>query len=115
MSGLPRARIGVPIISDAGWMGGVQYVIHLVTALARLPEAERPDIVLVLRPELANALQLHAEILPFVSEIVVWGVGDKRLERPGVRVIPTMEGLFERIDPGSRDGRIRNADRFLDS
>lgn len=98
MSGLPRARIGVPIISDAGWMGGVQYVIHLVTALARLPEAERPDIVLVLRPELANALQLHAEILPFVSEIVVWGVGDKRLERPGVRVIPTMEGLFERID-----------------
>lgn len=79
-------------------MGGVQYVIHLVTALARLPELERPEIVLVVRPHFVGALALHNPILPFVDEVVIWPLERHDLERPGVRVIPTVNGLFDRVD-----------------
>ncbi|MBM4357070.1 MAG: glycosyltransferase family 4 protein [Deltaproteobacteria bacterium] len=98
MTATGRVRIGVPIIADQGWIGGVQYILHLVTALAKLPEPERPEIRLILLPQLAHALKLHESVLPLVDEVVVWPLDRPELARPGVRVIPTVEGLFDVVD-----------------
>jgi glycosyltransferase involved in cell wall biosynthesis len=98
MTATGRVRIGVPIIADQGWMGGVQYILHLVTALAKLPEPERPVIRLIVRPPVAHALKLHEPIFPLVDEIVVWPLERPDLERPGIRVVPTIDGLFDLVD-----------------
>lgn len=93
-----RLRIGVPILSGDNWMGGVQYVLHLVTALARLPEPERPEIILVVRPHFIEAIQFHQEILHLVDDVVLWPCDRTDYIRPGVRIVPTIEGLFESVD-----------------
>jgi len=98
MSPLPRMRIGVPVIADGGWMGGVQYIVHLVTALNRLPADERPEIVLVVRPHTIGSLQAHNEILPMVSDVIIWPFERTELAKPGVRIIPSVDGLFEHVD-----------------
>lgn len=98
MSPSSRLRIGIPIISDEGWVGGVQYVVNLVKALAKLPDAERPVIRLILHPGLVHALKLHEAVLPLVDEVVVWPLDRPELARPGVRVVPTFDGLFELVD-----------------
>ncbi|WP_051328836.1 glycosyltransferase [Geminicoccus roseus] len=44
-------RIGLRVLSNPLWTGGIHYVLAWATALSRLPEGERPEVVLLVADE----------------------------------------------------------------
>lgn len=63
-------RIGLRVLSNPLWTGGIHYVLAWATALARLPEDERPQVVLLVADERGRPIaeahrHLVAAIEPF--------------------------------------------------
>lgn len=67
----PRERrkrlIGLDLITDPKWMGGIIYIRNLVYCLASLPEAERPEIRLLGVPDDKMPLAVELRSFPFVD------------------------------------------------
>ncbi|MSP26557.1 MAG: glycosyltransferase [Myxococcales bacterium] len=93
-----KLRIGIPLIGDQRWLGGVQYVVHLVTALARLPESERPEIALVVTPQTLDAFSLHVEAAELADRILLCGFSGPAPARPKITVVPNLDALFTHLD-----------------
>ncbi|MDX9862858.1 MAG: glycosyltransferase [Rhodospirillales bacterium] len=62
-----RARIGLRVISSAGWRGGVNYIVNWARACAAVPDAERPEIWLLPFDEAGRAIA--ADLAPLVAGI----------------------------------------------
>ena len=60
-------RIGIPIIGNKDWLGGVHYVKSLVEAVNSLPQNERPRIFLVINDRTLNWLDLHRDFFSLLD------------------------------------------------
>jgi len=93
-----RLRLGIPVIADAGWMGGVQLIVHVVGALSRLPPDEKPHLTLVFRANQLRSVALHAQLFSLVDEVVIVGLQGEAPTLPKLRVVASLEALFQHID-----------------
>ena len=69
-----QLRIGIPVIANEEWMGGVYYVINLLKALNSLPENKRPKRFLFVDAGFVPHLELYAEALTLVDGVIFGGV-----------------------------------------
>ncbi|WP_191059192.1 glycosyltransferase, partial [Geminicoccus harenae] len=63
-------RIGLRVLSNPLWTGGIHYVLAWATALSRLPSTERPEVVLLVADERGQPIaeanrHLAAAVEPF--------------------------------------------------
>ncbi|WP_315716388.1 MULTISPECIES: glycosyltransferase family 1 protein [unclassified Bradyrhizobium] len=72
----PTRVIGLDVITDPKWMGGIIYIRNLVYCLESLPEAERPEVRLLGVPDDAMPLAVELRSFPFVDR-------DRRPRRHG--------------------------------
>jgi glycosyltransferase involved in cell wall biosynthesis len=57
-------RIGLRILYNATWMGGINYVLNIARMLKSLPEGERPHLTfLTTAPESVEIAHAHAELV----------------------------------------------------
>ena len=49
-----KLTIGIELIDDPGWIGGMLYSRHLAICLSRLPESERPKVRLIGTPNVVS-------------------------------------------------------------
>ncbi len=96
--GSRRLRIAVPLLAGHEWRGGVNSVLSLVKALGELPEAERPEIVLVVVPGTLAALDHHAAALTRIDEFAFVGSPNPPPARPKFEAYASLDELFERVD-----------------
>ena len=66
-------RVGIPIIGEQGWLGGITYVELLIKALRLLPDQERPKVSLILHESKLHAVDLHEHIFPLVDDFIFLG------------------------------------------
>lgn len=59
-----QEKIGLVFTNDPGWTGGTDYIINLINALALLPEAEQPPLVLLIHNEEDKQLLLSRTAYP---------------------------------------------------
>ena len=57
-------KIGLIFTNDPGWTGGTDYIINLINALALLPKAEQPPLVLLIHSEEDKQLLLSRTAYP---------------------------------------------------
>lgn len=61
-------RIGLRVLSNLNWMGGVNYVLNWARALDRLPAGERPEVLFLAADESAEDLaRTHAELVSGIA------------------------------------------------
>jgi glycosyltransferase involved in cell wall biosynthesis len=65
-----KRLIGLDVITDPQWMGGIIYVRNLVYCLASLPEEERPQVRLLGVPDDRMPLAVELRTFPFVDRDV---------------------------------------------
>ena len=70
---ISNLRIGIPIIGNSAWLGGVYYIESIIKALSVLPANERPKVFLIVAEHNFNAIDLHKEILPLIDGILFVG------------------------------------------
>jgi glycosyltransferase involved in cell wall biosynthesis len=66
-------RIGIPIIGNKDWLGGVHYVKSLVEAAASLPQNERPRIFLVVNDHTLPCSDLHRDFFALLDGFIFLG------------------------------------------
>ena len=66
-------RIGLPIIGNKDWLGGVHYIKSIVEAVSRLPLHERPRLFLVVYDQTLTVCDLHRDILGLLDGIIFFG------------------------------------------
>ena len=93
-----RLRLGIPIIADAGWSGGVQLIVDLVNALARLPPDEKPELALVIPASQSHAVAEHTQLFGLVDQIIEVGFNDVGRRHGRLLVVRDFDELFEHID-----------------
>jgi len=94
MSERRTLRIGIVTLGE-GWLGGLNYVLNAVEALASLPEEKRPSCSLVVRRQELGMMEAFASILPLVDQILVQGPASAS-ER--IRPIASFEDAFAYVD-----------------
>ncbi|MDE6498664.1 MAG: glycosyltransferase family 4 protein [Muribaculaceae bacterium] len=62
-----RKRLGLIFTVDRKWMGGTYYVLNLIYALSTLPDAEKPEIVLLCKSEEDYRLAVEYTGYPYLS------------------------------------------------
>jgi glycosyltransferase involved in cell wall biosynthesis len=73
-------RIGIPIIGNSDWLGGVSYVESLIRAVSVLPKLEQPKLFLMVPEPFLDAIDLHQGILPLIDGILFFGIDSKKAE-----------------------------------
>ncbi|MBN1536756.1 MAG: glycosyltransferase [Anaerolineales bacterium] len=98
---IQNIRVGIPIIGDQNWIGGITYIELLTKAISILPKNDRPKIFLIVREGFLEALELHQSIFACMDGIIYWGQDIKKAES----VIPSpfihcksLQRLKEEID-----------------
>ena len=66
-------RIGLPIIGNRDWLGGVHYIKSIVEAVSRVSLHERPRLFLVVFDRTLDLSDLHRDILGLLDGIVFFG------------------------------------------
>jgi glycosyltransferase involved in cell wall biosynthesis len=94
-------RIGIPVIGNIHWLGGVSYIESLIKAIGILPKHERPRLLLVVRENFLEAVELHQSILPLIDGILFIGADVRKAEtllrRPFIQC-QTAEEISSNID-----------------
>ena len=63
-----RMRVGLRVLSNPAWMGGIHYVLNWLKALNLLPEDEKPDIYLLFWDERGEAIaKEHAHLVTAIK------------------------------------------------
>jgi glycosyltransferase involved in cell wall biosynthesis len=99
MSVMPR--ICLPIVGDAGWLGGISFLENLVKAVRILPAAEQPRVYLFLDDNTLAALELHLHMLPLFDGVVYKGVHGRALSNAleiPVITVTSLEEFYRTID-----------------
>jgi glycosyltransferase involved in cell wall biosynthesis len=73
-------RVGIPVIGNIDWLGGVSYIESLIRAINVLPKQERPKVFLMVPEPFLEAIDLHQGILPLIDGILFFGVDVKKAE-----------------------------------
>lgn len=97
-----RMRIGFPVVGDRSWIGGVNYILHLIKAVSSLPAAEKPENYLMFRKCFATSetIALYREVFPHLRGLLYYGPEPElgRLLGSQVHVRPDIESAFDLID-----------------
>jgi glycosyltransferase involved in cell wall biosynthesis len=73
-------RVGIPVIGNSDWLGGVSYIESLIRAINVLPKQERPKLLLMVPEPFLDAIDLHRGILPLIDGILFFGIDVKKAE-----------------------------------
>lgn len=66
-------RIGLSIVGDKDWMGGVIYLEHLAHAIAMLEQNRRPPLYLIVKEENLDSYALHSRVIKYLDGVIFWG------------------------------------------
>jgi glycosyltransferase involved in cell wall biosynthesis len=82
-------RVGIPVIGNSDWLGGVSYIEALIRAVNVLPRQERPQLLLMVPEPFLDAIDLHQGIMPLIDGILFFGTdvkkAEKKLRRPFIQ------------------------------
>ena len=70
---ISNLRIGIPIIGNEGWLGGVHYIKSIVEAVNSLPPDERPRIFLIVKDQTLDCSALHQDFFPLLDGFIFFG------------------------------------------
>jgi len=94
-------RVGIPLIGNKLWSGGVTYIELLFKALHILPEQERPKVLLIVTEKTLNAIDLHTHLFPLADGVIFVGQNihhaDTIMPKPFTHC-PSSQELFSEID-----------------
>jgi glycosyltransferase involved in cell wall biosynthesis len=99
--GCSNLRVGIPIIGDVDWLGGVSYIESLIRAVNVLPDQERPQLFLMVPERFLDAIDLHQSILPLIDGILFFGTDVKKAEtklRQPFTQCHSIEEVFSHLD-----------------
>lgn len=77
---IQNIRVGIPIIGDQNWIGGITYIELLIKAISTLPKNERPKIYLIVRDGFLEAFELHQSIIDCLDGVLYWGQDIEKAE-----------------------------------
>jgi glycosyltransferase involved in cell wall biosynthesis len=96
-----RLRVGIPIIANIDWLGGVSYIVSLIRAVNVLPKQERPQLFLMVPERFLDAIDLHQSILSLTDGILFFGTDAKKAEatlRQPFTQCRSIEEVFAHLD-----------------
>lgn len=64
----PRKKLGIPLIYDESWVGGMYYVFNIINALNFLPEEKKPELVIFYRSDSIKE-KLKGLTYPFITTL----------------------------------------------
>jgi glycosyltransferase involved in cell wall biosynthesis len=70
---LENLRVGIPMLGNASWLGGVTYVELLLRSLRRLPADCRPRLCLIVPHWNLASAELSATNRKLADEVIYWG------------------------------------------
>lgn len=94
-------KVGIPILGNINWLGGVSYIELLVRAITLLQNNERPKLFLVVRDDTLDVLELYKHIVPLFDGILFVGNNLNRaraLINRGFIYCPSDDELYKEID-----------------
>lgn len=94
-------RVGIPVIGDKDWLGGVYYIDSLIKAVHSLPKVERPQLFLIIAEPSLNSIALLQDALPLLDGILFLGYDAGRAKAEIKQQIihcPSQPDLFSAID-----------------
>jgi glycosyltransferase involved in cell wall biosynthesis len=98
---MTSTRIGIPIIGNSDWIGGVCYVENLIKAVRLLPKSEQPEMHLLFADKDLEALSLHAHFVPLFDSVIYNGSRPDLVEKIFGQAVPrfsTKDELFSQVD-----------------
>lgn len=82
MSAPTQTRVGVPVMGNFAWMGGVIYVHNLVKANAALPGKQQLKLFLIVQSGRGGELHFFKPLYPLLHGIVIEGMPQLDPEAP---------------------------------
>lgn len=101
MTAPAQTRVGVPVMGNFAWMGGVIYVHNLVKANAALPRKQQLKMILIVNNGRAGELHFFKPLYPLLQGIVIEGMPQLDPEAPAELPVQHVAGwvdIFRHVD-----------------
>ena len=96
-----KVRVGIPVIGNIGWLGGIHYLENIFKAVSALPKDERPQLYLLVHESNLNQASLLRNVFTLADKIIFLGNNPEQarniIQKP-LTHYDTSESLFSEID-----------------
>ena len=93
--------VGIPTNYGKTWIGGVNYIVNMITAMTSLPKEERPKVYLVISDGGRTDLGLYSKVFDLVDGFIYWGQNPNWVSsviKSELKYCQKQEDIFEVID-----------------